>query len=143
MKYKKTIYSILSSSALGFVIGFFLSDHRVLKWCREYGACNTEILGEYIGVPLLLFSVVFFLLSIIFFFLHEEIFHSWAKFAKIYLPMAAFLIIISAFSNQDGGWGVGADFDSELTTWWLAGIFFVASIGIIAWQSWKLRKNRG
>ncbi len=87
---------------------------------------------------LVVFSAPLILLSLLFFFTKETVFRAWAKFAKIYLSVAAVLIFLSTFSNQGGGW-IGVGFDTELTTWWLAGLFLIISLFLIAIKSWKLR----
>ncbi|MEK9186040.1 MAG: hypothetical protein AAB885_00450 [Patescibacteria group bacterium] len=142
MKHRKKIKIIWFISVLGFILALFLTTPSSFGLCPQIDKFCLDPYDEILGQPLGLFSIVIFFLPFSFFFLHESIFRSWAKFAKIYLPIAAILILGSAFSNQGGGWGVGADFDSELTTWWLAGIFLFVSLIIIAVKSWKLRKDK-
>ena len=130
MEYKSKVLTTLTLSILGSVTGYFLSDPSILESCRNYPGCNSMVVGEYIGVPLLLFSVVFAIISLVLLFARDEIFRSWSKFARIFLPIAAILIILSpsqpSFLNPD----------RELTTWWMAGLFLVISILLIAWK-WR------
>ncbi len=85
------------------------------------------------------FSFSLFVISLILFFLREEVFHSWKKFAIIYLPIAALILFVTA--GESGG-GIGlARIDSEIISWWLSGLFIFISLIIIAVKSWKLRKG--
>lgn len=74
------------------------------------------------------------------YFLREEIFCSWLRFTKWYLSFAAIAIILSLGSH--GGWGVGNIFDTELVTMFSAGIFFIISLILIVYKSFRLRGGR-
>src|SRR3989338_5755945 len=80
MNYKRKIFLIIVISALAFI-------YAVVGLCKSIptGMCLGEWgeLGQVVGF----YSIVLFLLSIIFFFLKENVFRSWVKFSKYYLPV--------------------------------------------------------
>jgi uncharacterized membrane protein required for colicin V production len=125
MSYRKKMLVLSVLSLVGFLIGVILTSAYGAGLCGEIRYCFDPY-DETIGQPLGIFSMVIFILSIIFLFIHEQIFTSWLRFAKYYIPISLVLIFLSPITAV----GIGA-FDQELVTWWLAGIFFVASIGII------------
>ncbi len=136
MEHKKIRFiSILSLSGLG--TGLILLYSPVWGWCEKSTFCDTSFLDEGIGQPLILFSLSISLLSIILYFLREEVFRSWARFAKWYLSASVVLLVLG--SNQHGGYISGGLNDRESMTWFLAGLFFVISLFLIATKSWKLR----
>lgn len=91
---------------------------------------------------LIVFPFILSLLYLILaFLLREEVFRSWWKFTKFYLPIALILILIAGLTSSDGSWGVSADFDAEITIWLTSGLFLIISLILIAVKSWKLRKG--
>src|SRR3989344_4598149 len=122
MNYKKqsVIISILSLIIAGLTAG--VCYWRVWYLC-EYGT------SESIDVFLFLFSVPLFVLSLILRFLPNQVFNSWLRFAKYYLPIAAVLIFLSPVTDSSI-----LGFDKEFMTWLLAGIFFITSLGIIIFK---------
>ncbi|MEK7520288.1 MAG: hypothetical protein AAB581_03555 [Patescibacteria group bacterium] len=92
--------------------------------------------------PLFFFSIAIFTISIILYFLREEIFHSWARFTKWYLPLAAILIVFVADSRGGLFIGFGGGFDREGMVWFTAGLFFIISLILIIYKSLKLRRER-
>ena len=86
------------------------------------------------------FTLALIVLSLILFFLREQVFHSWVKFTKWYLPIALLLILIS--SDTGGGLfiGFGGGYDREGMIWFTTGLFLVISLLIIIIKSWRLRK---
>lgn len=144
---KKVIRIILIISVLVFIVGFIplfphtfgLCEERFdsIRKCEAWYRDNLLPMARLTVISPIVFFVAF-LRS-----LSSEVFNSWKKFAKYYLPIAAVLIVTDIlFSSRGSGWGVSTNFDTELTTWWLAGIFFVVSLIIIAVKSWKLRKGK-
>lgn len=139
---KKILYIVLLSLA-GLTAAFVFIYPLQFGICQSTYTWGTEIrcsdrTDNTIGGPLLTFSSVLIIISLILFFTSDSVFNSWWRFAKYYLPIAAVLILLSS-GRSGGGWGVSINFDTELTTWFLVGIFFAVSVGIIAYQSWKRR----
>ncbi|EKE20492.1 MAG: hypothetical protein ACD_7C00551G0001 [uncultured bacterium] len=128
MSYGKKISLSIGLMIIMVIIGYLLTEIVRLDFF--------DSVDESIGIPVFLFSIVLFFIFFIFLFIKEEIFNIWKKFAKIFLPIAIILIIITP--TQYGGF-VGID--KELATWWLAGLFLVSSVGIIIWKSIELRKK--
>ena len=106
---------------------------------RSIGYDLTHVLDSLIQT-LGLFSLVIFVTSIILFFLREQIFHSWLRFAKWYLPIATLLILISSDSGGGLFIGFGGGYDREGMIWFTSGLFLIISLILIAVKSWKLRK---
>lgn len=138
MGYKKILGILIGLAIFGLISGFFLSDPFSLGLCEsgDY-SCDAKI-GEGVGMPMILFSFFLFLISLLLF-IRQEVFHSWKKFAIVYLPVAAILLFIAA--GESGG-GIGfARIDGEIISWFLSGIFLFISLLIICIKSWKLRKG--
>jgi hypothetical protein len=132
MEYKKKIQKVLIASisffAVGIGLGFLFEAYDNFWFYWE----NTEAVVEIIG----LFSLVTFLSSAILYFLREEVFLSWFKFAKYYLPIALFLIL--GFSS-DGGGSFSMGNDMEGMVFFSASIYFLISLILIIYKSIKLR----
>jgi 4'-phosphopantetheinyl transferase EntD len=94
------------------------------EWtCKNYYVYS--LIGD--AEQLLLFSAFLsFLFSTILLFLKEAVFTAWWKFAKWYLIVAAVLVALSPV--QGGGL---MPIDAEIVSWWLATLFFIASLVII------------
>jgi hypothetical protein len=91
-----------------------------------------------VGQMLAIFSLVSFILSVIIYFLREEIFLSWWKFVKYYLPIAFFLIL--GFSSGGGGsFSMGNDMEAMI--FFTAGLYFIISLVLIIYKSIKLREE--
>lgn len=140
MEYKKKIRLIALFSF--FVGGGFmlLLYSPFWEWCDMSSFCDISLLDEGVGQPLFFFSLSVLPLFAILYFLREEVFRSWSRFAKWYLPLAAIAIFLSFGSH--GGWGVGNIFDTELVTMWSAGLFFVISLILIIYKSYRLRREK-
>ncbi len=126
---------VIIFSILGFLLGSFLTNIYELGFCTT-GFCR-DFVEDVIGIFISFFSIAIFPISIIFIFLRKEIFSSWLKFAKIYIPVSMLLTILSG--EGTGGGGIGLDFDYEITVWFTAGLFFVVSLIFITYKSFKLR----
>lgn len=132
MGYKKILGII---SIVSFVI--FLST--ILICYSPWGDICRPAANESIALSFILFTPSIFLISPILVFTHEEVFHSWKKFALGYLPVAAIILFITA--GESGG-GIGAArIDGEIISWFLSGLFLFISLIIIAVKSWKLREG--
>lgn len=134
MEYKKKIKKLFFVSFVLSVADFFFIYSRYFEDLYDMTYLFYDLEGIFISI--FFFSTIFAFLSSILFFLHEQIFSSWWKFTRAYLPIAAVLILISP--GTSGGL---MSIDAEIVTWWLAGIFFVASLGIIIYKSLKVRRG--
>lgn len=128
MSYRKKIGLSVALIIIMVIIGYLLTEIVRLDFF--------DSLDESIGIPVFLFSVALLVVYFLFLFMREEIFNYWKRFAKIFLPIAIILIIITP--TQYGGF-VGVD--KELATWFLAVAFLIISLGIIIWKSIQLRKK--
>ncbi|MDH4330722.1 MAG: hypothetical protein OEV93_04185 [Candidatus Moranbacteria bacterium] len=102
------------------ILGLILVLVGVVVWTQINRYFNT------LGTFLFSFSLAFIGVLVGLYFTGEKSFNAWKKFASIYFLITVVLIWISPTINTSL---VG--FDKELTTMWLAGIFFVVSLGII------------
>lgn len=136
---KPTAKKILLYSIFLFLIGIVLAN------VYEIGLCKTlfcfDIVEDGIGVPVGFFSIVLFVLSFILLFLREEIFQSWWKFTKIFIPISLLLILVNSFSSHGSFLAGSLGFDAELTTWWTAGLFFIISLIIIVYRTISIRRK--
>src|SRR3989344_1754802 len=128
---------ILILSIFGIIMGLFFSDF--CKFGKGLpGSCYD--IQEGVGVPIGLYSIALFILSSVSYFLDDQIFNSWSKFAKYYLPIAFLFILSTVISPGSGSWA-SSGFDSELATWFTVGLFVVISIFIIVIKSWRLHRQ--
>ncbi|MDH4330109.1 MAG: hypothetical protein OEV93_00980 [Candidatus Moranbacteria bacterium] len=79
-----------------------------------------------LGTFLFLFSLALIIIFIVLYFVKNEgVFKIWRNFAGVYLSIA---IILAVITPDTPGF---LRPDSEIISLWLAGIFFVVSLGII------------
>ncbi|MDH4330112.1 MAG: hypothetical protein OEV93_00995 [Candidatus Moranbacteria bacterium] len=129
MSYKKKIRNIIIACLIAIVASLVLALPENFGLCSKGDtACVRKFIHRFDNI---IQTTFYFALAIIFsltgaYFTGEKAFNAWKKFARIYLPIAIVLVLISPTTNMNF---VG--FDKELTTMWLAGIFFVVSLGII------------
>ncbi|MDH4330108.1 MAG: hypothetical protein OEV93_00975 [Candidatus Moranbacteria bacterium] len=127
MKSKKKESIILMTSIILFLIGYAIVYPENMGICdRNNDACIYSMPTFTIGEPLLFGSISLVVVSIFLFFTNKKSFDIWKKFSIIYLPIAIILILITPVTS-----GGLININKELTTMWLAGIFFVVSLGII------------
>ncbi|MFA6184476.1 MAG: hypothetical protein WC682_05280 [Parcubacteria group bacterium] len=137
MNYKKEILILLGVGILMFIIGIGIVYPEMVGLCNiNDNACIYKFPVFSLGEPLLLGAPFLIVVSIILFFLRHDFYNVWKKFAKIFLPIAIILILITP--TQYGGF-VGID--KEMATWGLASLFLISSLGIIIWKSIQLRKK--
>ena len=97
-----------------------------------------EWIGSMITFPALAVLLVTYMLRLRL--KHEEIFRSWARFAKWYLLVSAGVLLFGSFDG--GGYiSMGLD-DRESTTWFLSGLFFFISLILISWKWFTLRGKK-
>lgn len=131
MSYKRKIHLLLFITLAVLVLSLSTCYSRFGDVCGSSGDIN-----ERISISLILFSTSLFLLSIVFLFTREKIFHFWAKFAKYYLSIAAFLIAISP--ETGGGF---LSFDAQDTVQLTAVLFFIISLIIIIYRTIFIRRK--
>ena len=127
MGYKKKILWLIGIAALGFVITVFFENLNYRK---------LDAIQQFLG----LFSIISFILLIALYFLAEPVFVTWKKFARIYLPIAAVLVIFEPSSL------VLIDFygrgkDREGLTMFLSGLFILISLILIVRAHRRLKRQ--
>ncbi|OGE04785.1 hypothetical protein A3F45_00650 [Candidatus Curtissbacteria bacterium RIFCSPHIGHO2_12_FULL_41_17] len=83
-----------------------------------------------------LFAVISFILLMILHFLPEQIFNSWLKFARIYIPIALVLAVGDRASGSDL-----FNTDAEFFTTFFSVIFVIASIILIVCAHRRLKRQ--
>ena len=125
----KTFFFALSILILGVFMGLIFDK---FNWYYiKLGPYAFE--SEGVVLSMIFFPAIIVLVSLILFFLKDEIFNSWLKFTKWYLPIAIILIVI--FPSHAGFLSP----DRETITWLSAALFLIISLLIIGWKSWRLR----
>ena len=115
------------TSIILFLIGYAIVYPENMGICdRNNDVCIFRFPVFTIGEPLLISSFFFILTSLALFWANDNAFKIWKKFAVIYLPILVLVIIIAPATGS----GL-LDLNKEFFTQWLAGIFFVVSLGII------------
>lgn len=89
-----------------------------------------------IGEPLTNFSLLLLATSVIFLFPRDEIFQSWLRFARWWIPLSILIIAITPTTGHD--WALGGP-TREIMSWVMGGFFFFVSLIIIFVKSSKLR----
>ena len=139
MSYRKKIIAIIVLC----LFSFFLS--LVLTTPDNFGLCNsrdTDCIHGYIdnfnniAQVAGFFSISIFIISLILLFSREEIFHTWKKFAIIYILLSLIIITLAPTSAPNI-----ISFDKESATLWLAVIFLIVSLAIIIVKTVKLRRE--
>jgi len=133
MSYKEKIKRIVATSFVIFLINAVMFSDTVYNWIENFFD------PERIFLAFFFFPIVLIILSVVLFRLRDQIFHSWWRFARVYLLVAAAIILITPASST-GNYIMSID--AELVTWWLAGLFLTISLLLIAIKSWKLRKQQ-
>lgn len=138
MSHKKTVGILLGLSVLCFVVGILFTTPE------QYGICPLdttfsciEPLGNNIGQPLFMGSLVLVIIFLILFFLPHNFFRAWLKYVAWFIPVA---ILWIATSDVNCGGYLPVCFDKELATWWSSGIFLVLSLIVIIAASFQRRK---
>jgi len=140
---KKSFYLIVISICL-FLIGLMTGIPEWFglcqRWdfeCYDFYSYNFGFFGWLILIAPLLF---FFGLMSWVKNHSEKVFTAWWKFARVYIPIALFLILISGGTGMLGGLGGGGGFDREGTIWFTTGLFFIISMIIIPLKFRKYKK---
>lgn len=134
MEYKKRMNKLTIVTLALSVLSFFLSSPVKNGFCGDTDTDCGALLGDSIGTPVFFFATSIFILSLILRWPSESVFHSWLRFAKYYLPIAALLIILSPVSDSSI-----FGFDKEFMSWLLSGTFFIVSLILIIYKQIKAR----
>ena len=106
----------------------------VYKICLNIFEC-TEIL---FGVMMILFPVVsLFIFSLITFKMHEEVFRSWWRFSRIWIPLSMIAIFVSPSNTSNWMFPV----EKGSVAFFLSVIFVIVSACIIVYRHYKLEKK--
>lgn len=140
MGYKTKIYWTLILSFIAALISLVLALPENFGLCakNDINCLHSYIdsFNEIIQITFI-FSIPIIILSFILLFHKERIFFIWSKFTIIFLPIVIILIMITP-SNS----GSISPFEREPVTLFLAIVFFVVSIFIIATKSSNIRRER-
>ena len=125
MNHKRKILWSIGASVIGFLITVFLENlnRRVF-----------DDLQQFLG----LFSIISFIVLVILYFLLEQVFISWFKFARIYIPIALVLAVGGGATSN------GSDLfntDAEFFTTFFSVIFVVISIVLIIRAHRRLKRQ--
>ncbi len=90
-----------------------------------------------LGTAVFLFSLSSIIFFIMLLFTKQLIFQAWLKFMIVFFPIAIILFIIAPTTGKDLFFPI----DKKIVALFLAIIFFVISLLIIAIKSFKLRKK--
>ncbi|HEY4478786.1 MAG TPA: hypothetical protein VI981_00260 [Candidatus Paceibacterota bacterium] len=143
MDYKRRLIFLGTLALAGLLIA------SVLLWPDRLGLCShgdkaciyNYINYEIISVPILLFSLLTLVCSVVLYFMRSGVFYSWVKFTLWWVPLSVILIAITPEYGGSGLDGGIPSFGREVVIWFMAGGFFVLSLLIIAWKSFRLRKK--
>lgn len=90
--------------------------------------------------PSMFLSLSLLFVSIVMFFINDVIFKKWLRFAIVWFVLAVIFIMLAP--EYQGGWlGIGPE--KESVSVWMSILFVILSLGKIAWESWRIRKNEG
>lgn len=104
-----------------------------IKTSTICGAGSITCIDNIFFTSMLLFVFPFvFLFSIITYFLKESVFRSWVNFAKWWVPLQIFLVLITPESS--GGYFVSL-IDKQFVAIILSGVFATISLIIVIWKS--------
>ena len=141
MKYWK-YYTI--GSGLALLTGYVLSNPLLFGICNRIYSFNDQ-LGcldwsiSAVGEPLLIFSAIIFLFLISFLFIRERAFLPWLWFALWWLPLS--MIVIYVASSGENSWMPLYSHSQGEVALFMASLFTIISLGIIAYKQFNLGKN--
>ena len=145
MQIKKQIFLIILLAIVGIGLGLVFANPVLFRICtKTYTWGNTvgclNDFHEGIAQGLVLFAICLIVFSSILVFLKPETFRAWFNFTKFYLLISFAFILLSSWSPGGGGFGgPSSNFDGEAAAWFTSGLFFIISILLIIWKSWRLR----
>jgi len=92
--------------------------------------------NENLAILVMLFTASIIIISFTLLFFNNQFFYSWFRFTKYFLPIAIILVVLSP-SIDSSIFG----FDKEFMSWFLASIFLLTSLILIARKWWQIRKS--
>jgi len=119
--------------------GYVVINNEKLNLCKSEDGIDVCILhyNSYID-PVMFFSLAVILISLVLFFISDSIFKKWLHFALIWFLLTIILIIFAPVSTG-GLMNFGPT--KESVSIWMAFLFIISSLILIAYQKYKLRKN--
>lgn len=135
MKNKIILISLFSMGI--FISGLFFAFPEKNGLCGQSTFDCIELFSEKLAQPLVLMSLSLFITSIFLFFTKPEVFKTWSKFALVAIPLLALWIINTPVSC--GGGYINMCFDKESASLFSGVGFFVISLMLIVYKSFKLR----
>ena len=114
---------------------------------ESFGICSsgdTQCLysfldASYIAVPVFLFSLALLFLSGILVFVRDEVFGSWHKFFIIWVGISLVAFFLAPRYDIGSLSPLHIASDKETVGVWMASLFLILSLILIAWKSWRLR----
>lgn len=91
-----------------------------------------------LGHAILIFSASIFPFLLILRFFDRQLFLSWVRFTAVSLPIAILLIVVAP--DTDGGSWLPSPSSQEALMILLPALYILASVIIIAYKSWRLRR---
>ena len=133
---------ISKKSLIGFSVVALVFSFYFEKYIQNQNLYLSNFDFDSLSQFLSLYSIILVTVLILCIFLDESSYKKWWRFARIYLPIAFILILISG----DGGGGLfvggfGGGFDREGMIWFTSGLFAILSLFVIARSWWKSRLN--
>lgn len=141
MKKYNLVISIFS--LLGIVVGYVIASPYQVGLCELHDfKCFDKFPSDSFGSPLLFASISIFIISLIIYFVREEVFRSLHRFAKWYILISFFLVLITpATIIEHNALDPIPALDKGTVTLFLSVLFFLISLLIISIKSWKLRRG--
>ena len=132
MNYKKLLLIIFTSSLLVSSFSLFACQNDCIGLVNYL---DRDILWGILA-SLLILALPLMLISLILYFCSETVFKSWFKFAKIYIPIAIIIALITSFDSGGSNWGPSGP-DGIAITWLTSILFLIISLVIIIVKSLK------
>jgi uncharacterized membrane protein SirB2 len=146
MKNKSSI-TLFITSLLVFIFSLIVASPYSSGLCnRSDTACYDFFENNFYGVSnvLIFLSPIFFLIGLMSWVKNksEKVFTAWWKIARIYIPTALILILLSPKTGGGLIIGMGGGFDREGTIWFTSGLFFLITFIMLPLKFWKYRKTK-
>ena len=114
-------------SGLVAVIVLMMGTLEPFRLCGENWRGCMDI--NYVSGLFLLPSIPLFLLSLITYFLCDEVFHTWIKFALVWIPLTILLTLAAPEYSQSL-----LPIVKSSVSFWFSALFFLISLVIVIWK---------